>query len=257
MRVGKEVIRPDDPRYASLQKALARQQTAQPQTQQSYADLYQENRTRGLAESRDPTYEDILTSLQKKLGDYLQDVATAVQQDPDLLDKLPKQVSGIQAVKTIRTDDGHEIKIHGNEDDGFRISIRNRDIKTSFEDLDEAVMACEIYCARRRHKDYLDEKSVTESYSEQEYAQAMQDFLARGGKIEKGVYKEPKLATRLRRQGSRHIGQGSEGRAGQLAGRGANIGGTGKPVVSVEETKKDACYNKVKSPAKNVDTKKK
>jgi len=198
-------------------------------------------------ESRDPTYEDILTSLQKKLGDYLQDVATAVQRDPDLLDKLPKQVSGIQAVKTIRTDDGHEIKIHGNEDDGFRISIRNRDIKTSFEDLDEAVMACEIYCARRRHKDYLDEKSVTESYSEQEYAQAMQDFLARGGKIEKGVYKEPKLATRLRRQGSRHIGQGSEGRAGQLAGRGANIGGTGKPVVSVEETKKDACYNKVKS----------
>ena len=194
-----------------------------------------------------PAYEDILTGLQKKLGDYLQDVATAVKRDPDLLDKMPKDRQNMQAVKTICTDDGHEIKIHGNEDDGFRISIKNRDIKSTFRNLDEAEMACDLYCAQRRRANYLDEKSISESYSEEEYAQAMQDFLARGGKIEKGVYKEPKLATRLRRQGSRHIGQGSEGRAGQLAGRGANIGGTGKPVVSVEETKKDACYNKVKS----------
>jgi hypothetical protein len=200
-----------------------------------------------IAESQNPTYEDILTGLQKKLGDYLQDVATAVKKDPDLIDKLPQDTRDIQAVKTIRTDDGHEIKIHSNEDDGFRISIKNRDIRSTFRDLDEAVMACEMYCARRRHADYLDEKKLAESYTDDEYEQAMRDFLARGGKIEKGVYKEPRLGTRLRRQGSRHIGKGSEGRAGQLSGRGANVGLGGKPVVSVEETKKDACYHKVKS----------
>jgi hypothetical protein len=198
-------------------------------------------------ESHDPTYEDIVTNLKKKLGDYLQDVATAVKKDPDLIDKLPQRRQEVQAVKTIRTDDGHEIKIHGNEDDGFRISIKNQDLKSQFSNLDEAVMACELYCARRRSADYLDEKSLAESYTDDEYAQAMRDFLARGGKIEKGVYKEPRLGTRLRRQGSRHIGKGSEGRAGQLSGRGANVGLGGKPVVSVEEAKKDACYNKVKS----------
>ena len=115
-----------------------------------------------IAEGQDPTYEDILSSLQRKLGDYLQDVATAVKKDPDLIDKLPQDSHEIQAVKTIRTDDGHEIKIHGNEDDGFRISIRNRDIQSQFRDLDEAVMACEMYCARRRtqfqEQDYLPEK---------------------------------------------------------------------------------------------------
>jgi hypothetical protein len=107
-----------------------------------------------VSEARDTTYEDILSSLQRKLGDYLQDVATAVKNDPDLLDKKP-QLKDIQAVKTLRTDDGHEIKIHGNEDDGFRISIRNRDIPTHFRDLDEAIMASEMYCQRRR--DYRQE----------------------------------------------------------------------------------------------------
>jgi len=115
-----------------------------------------------MMEAQDRTYEDILSSLQRKLGDYLQDVATAVKKDPDLIDKLPQDTRDVQAVKTIRTDDGHEIKIHGNEDDGFRISIKNRDIKSSFGNLDEAVMAVEMYCARRRSADYLDEKSLAE-----------------------------------------------------------------------------------------------
>jgi hypothetical protein len=115
-----------------------------------------------VTEGRDPAYEDILTGLQKKLGDYLQNVATAVKKDPDLLDRVPDTAQDIQTIKTIRTDDGHEIKIHGNEDDGFRVSIRNQDIRSRFQDLDEAVMAAEMYCARRRQKmqeqDYLPEK---------------------------------------------------------------------------------------------------
>ena len=108
------------------------------------------------------TTEDVLSSMKKKLGDYLQDVATAIKKDPDLMAKLPQTMDDIKATKTITTDDGKEIKIHGNEDDGFRISIRNQDIKTKFPNLDEAVMAVEMYCARRRgvreNADYIEEK---------------------------------------------------------------------------------------------------
>ena len=65
-------------------------------------------------------------------------------------------------MRTLKTDDGHEIRIHGNEDDGFRISIRNRNIPSKFRSLDEAEIATEMYCARRRQAtqlrdDYIDE----------------------------------------------------------------------------------------------------
>jgi hypothetical protein len=106
--------------------------------------------------------EDVLSAMKKKLGDYLQDVATAIKTDPDLKDKIPQTIDQIKAVKTITTDDGKEIKITGNEDDGFRISIRNQEIRTPFKTLDEATMACEMYCARRRMAeataDYIEEK---------------------------------------------------------------------------------------------------
>jgi hypothetical protein len=100
--------------------------------------------------------------LKARLGDYLSDISKEIKKDPDLVDKLSAKAPGDQMgppVKTVTTDDGHEISIHGNEDDGFRISIKNRPAKTKFKNLDEAVMACEIYCARQRNKnsDYLDE----------------------------------------------------------------------------------------------------
>lgn len=115
-----------------------------------------------MAEAKESATEDVISSMKKKLGDYLQDVATAIKSDPDLKDKIPQAVDQIKAVKTIHTDDGHEIKIHGNEDDGFRISIRNKDVSTKFKNLDEATIACEMYCARRRQQmenaDYIEEK---------------------------------------------------------------------------------------------------
>ena len=109
------------------------------------------------------TTEDVISTVKKKLGDYLSDLTKEIKTDPDLKDKLEKDIDQIgPAVKTIKTDDGHEIKIHGNEDDGFRITIKNREAKTKFNNLDEAVMACEMYCARRRgadmKKDYLEER---------------------------------------------------------------------------------------------------
>jgi hypothetical protein len=109
------------------------------------------------------TSEDVLSTMKRRLGDYLQDVAAAIRKDPDLIDKIPKDTDQIgPAVRTIRTADGHEIKIHGNEDDGFRISIKNQRIPSSFKTLGEAEMATEMYCARRRagqqlRDDYIDE----------------------------------------------------------------------------------------------------
>lgn len=109
------------------------------------------------------TTEDVISTVKKKLGDYLSDLSKEIKKDPDLKDKLERDIDQIgPAVKTIKTDDGHEIKIHGNEDDGFRITIKNKEAKTKFDNLDEAVMACEMYCARRRmtetNNDYVEEK---------------------------------------------------------------------------------------------------
>lgn len=105
--------------------------------------------------------EDVLGQVQKKLGDYLQDVKKAVDKDPDLMHKLVKSIDHLgPAVKTVKTHDGHEIKIHGNEDDGFRITIRNRPMTQKFGDLDEAVKVCEMYCAKRSNhsnNDYVEE----------------------------------------------------------------------------------------------------
>jgi hypothetical protein len=108
------------------------------------------------------TTEDVLSTVKKKLGDYLQDVATAIKKDPDLMAKLPQTTDDIKAVKTMKTADGHEIKITGNEDDGFRISIKNKNSRSKFANLDEAVLAVEMYCARRQQAvesaDYIEEK---------------------------------------------------------------------------------------------------
>jgi len=110
------------------------------------------------------TTEDVVSAVKKKLGDYLQDVASAIKADPDLVDKIPQDADHIgPAVKTITTDDGHEIKIHGNEDDGFRITIKNRPHSAKFSNLDEACMAVEMFCNRRRtqeqNQDYIEERS--------------------------------------------------------------------------------------------------
>ena len=110
------------------------------------------------------TTEDVISSVKKKLGDYLSDLTKEIKKDPDLKDKLERDIDQIgPAVKTLKTDDGHEIKIHGNEDDGFRITIKNQESKAKFKNLDEATMAVEMYCARRRgqmeNADYIEEKN--------------------------------------------------------------------------------------------------
>jgi uncharacterized membrane-anchored protein YjiN (DUF445 family) len=108
------------------------------------------------------TTEDVVSNIKDRLGDYLQNVADAVRKDPDLINKIAATNNDLgPAIKTLKTEDGREIKIHGNEDDGFRISIGNQALKSKFTRMEEAVMATEMYCARRRQRttesDYLPE----------------------------------------------------------------------------------------------------
>jgi hypothetical protein len=111
----------------------------------------------------DITQEDIITKLKAKLGDYLSDLGQQIKKDPALKDKLaakPKDTMG-PAVKTVTTDDGQTISIHGNEDDGFRISIKNKPASAKFKTVDEATLACNMFNARRKNPrintDYVDE----------------------------------------------------------------------------------------------------
>lgn len=116
------------------------------------------------------TKEDIITKLKATLGDYLSDVAQAVRKDSDLKDPGSAKPSSVGAVKTIMTDDGHEIRIHGNEDDGFRITIKNKDATAKFASLSEAEMAANLYCAKRRQTpaaqaaDYVSEETKDACY---------------------------------------------------------------------------------------------
>lgn len=98
------------------------------------------------------TQEDVLSKVKKSLTDYLKNIEDEIAGDTDLKDKKDKHEDMIgPVVKTIKTDDGHELKIHGNEDDGFRITIKDRPLKSKFDNLDHAVMACEMFCHRRRN----------------------------------------------------------------------------------------------------------
>ena len=111
----------------------------------------------------DITQEDIITKLKARLGDYLSDLGQQIKKDPALKDKLadkPRDTMG-PSVKTVTTDDGQTISIHGNEDDGFRISIKNKPATAKFKTVDEAALACTMFNARRKNPrintDYVDE----------------------------------------------------------------------------------------------------
>lgn len=98
------------------------------------------------------TQEDVVSDQPMQLGDYLDSLASTVNKDTELKNAgMAKTDPGKvgPSVKTYTTDDGQEIKIHGNEDDGFRISIKGKPAKSTFSELDEAAKACEAYVSRK------------------------------------------------------------------------------------------------------------
>lgn len=115
--------------------------------------------------------EDLLSNVRRTLDSYLQDIEQKLekQKDSDLISKAGQDVQkdtlrDLLPVKTIATDDGKDMRIHGNENDGFVIRIRDRPMKARFRTLDEAEMACELFAAHRRNRnmeaqaqDYVEE----------------------------------------------------------------------------------------------------
>ena len=109
------------------------------------------------------TVEDSLSDIKKRLGEYLQDIKSGAKvDDKELSKKASKEDQLGPAIKTIKTDDGKTIKIHGNEDDGFRLKINEKMHSAKFKSFDEAQMACETYVAKRKsameNQDYVEEK---------------------------------------------------------------------------------------------------
>ena len=109
------------------------------------------------------TVEDSLSDIKKRLGDYLQDIKSGAKTDDRELSAKPDKLDRLgPAIKTIKTNDGKTIKIHGNEDDGFRLKINEKMHSAQFKSFDEAQMACETYVAKRKaameNQDYVEEK---------------------------------------------------------------------------------------------------
>jgi len=111
--------------------------------------------------------EDLLDKA-RRLGDYLDSVEQEIrsrelqQRQPDTREvqkkstdtgnlKAPKAKAVETApVKTITLENGRVCEIHGDEGQGFGIRHSGRDLKSRFEQLEHAVIACEMFNARLR-----------------------------------------------------------------------------------------------------------
>mgnify|MGYP001244087723 CR=1 FL=1 len=86
---------------------------------------------------------------KKSIMDYLGDIEK--KHNSDMINT---------PIKSFTTDGGKELKIHGNEDDGYRIKVNGKESKSSFGKLDDAVVACETFLERaiQNNTDYVDER---------------------------------------------------------------------------------------------------
>ena len=115
--------------------------------------------------------EDLITNVRRTLDDYLQDIEQKLskQKDRELINKAGETIQknpldSLLPVKTIDTEEEHPIRIHGNENDGFIIRIKDRPLSAKFRSLDEAEMVCELLMGHRRNRkaeaiaqDYVEE----------------------------------------------------------------------------------------------------
>ena len=115
--------------------------------------------------------EDLLSNVRRTLDDYLQDIEQKLskQKDRELINKAGEEIQkdpldSLMPVKSINTEDGHEIRIHGNENDGFVIKIKNRPLRARFRSLDEAETMCELMMGARRNRQ---QEAIAQDYVEE------------------------------------------------------------------------------------------
>jgi len=127
-----------------------------------------------LAETMAEIEEDMISKVKKDLTHYLDQLADKVKVDQDLKDKAVRDIQdddptdpevdemhGTQGqistipepasspVKTIPLEDGSVLEIHGDQRRGFTIHAGGRSMPSKFRELDEALMAVNLYRARR------------------------------------------------------------------------------------------------------------
>ena len=89
--------------------------------------------------------EDSLGDIKSRLSDYLSDIKAA--DDKDLVPKKPQEDHLGKPIKTMKIN-GKTVKLHGNEDDGFRLKVNDKLHSATFQNLEQALMACEAYMNR-------------------------------------------------------------------------------------------------------------
>ena len=128
--------------------------------------------------------EDVLGKVKKSFNDYLKSVVNDVKQDSDIKEKdkvdhdlgkkdttdrdlVAKEVT-VNSSPMIETDsapvktiplDEFLVEIHGDEQNGFEIRHSGKAMKSKFKDLDHALMAVEMYAARRAQQKHADESA--------------------------------------------------------------------------------------------------
>jgi hypothetical protein len=95
--------------------------------------------------------EDSLSSIKKKLTDYLQDIKDSNVDDFYDKKQIKSDVLG-PVIKTIKLGNNKQFTIHGNEDDGFRVKANDRVHSTTFDSFDQAQTACETYINKKYGK---------------------------------------------------------------------------------------------------------
>jgi hypothetical protein len=143
------------------------------QVKKSFADYLQSIEDR-VAQDRDiqdrkPDNKEVQANRPSSKGLQIK-VATedATQEDPVIQTPSPVQVNPITAesvpVKTMECGLGMVFEIHGDEHTGFEIRRGNRSLKSRFENLDHAVIACEMFRAKMNRRlpdeisDYIEER---------------------------------------------------------------------------------------------------
>ena len=145
----------------------------------------------GVENDKEPVEEDVLEKVKSSLTDYLKsiedkykdaDLKTKKKDDGDLKDKVKKDLDLIAKeldedpttndetaviplvpvedpvmpesapVKTVTNECGLW-EIHGNEPSGFEIRHGNNAMRSRFKTIDEAVMALEMFAARKKAQD--------------------------------------------------------------------------------------------------------
>jgi hypothetical protein len=149
-----------------------------------------------LEEAMRSVEEDMISKTRNDLRQYLDMLANKTQENNELLKKAqavieknldsdsvpveedptetepnpdpPESSSSMQSdsgsipIKTITLENGKILEIHGDENQGFRLGLGDRFIDRQFKNIDDAVMAVDIYRSRKNKSqqsgDYIEER---------------------------------------------------------------------------------------------------